>query len=195
MKILVTGETVFMGSLLSKDLCLAGHEVTGRGSDNKYCDPELKFRRLSRIFGISLQVFSSRNFIRSTFNTNYRIQVAGLMFFNVYGSWGSPDMALWIFTKSFLENTKIKLFNNGNHLTISVRQFISHIGGRTGKKELIENHPMQQCDVCVTYGDVGQLYRKTGFRPTNPVSEGINEFVKWFIAGHSNSRVKYPGLI
>ena len=36
-------------------------------------------------------------------------------FFTVYGPWGRPDMALFKFTKSILEEKPIDLFNNGNH--------------------------------------------------------------------------------
>ena len=44
----------------------------------------------------------------------YRIPTTGLRFFTVYGPWGRPDMAPMLFTKSILENTKIKIFNNGS---------------------------------------------------------------------------------
>ncbi len=44
----------------------------------------------------------------------YQIPTIGLRFFTVYGPWGRPDMAPMIFTKSILENTKIKIFNNGS---------------------------------------------------------------------------------
>ena len=43
----------------------------------------------------------------------YKIPTTGLRFFTVYGPWGRPDMAPMLFTKSILENTKIKVFNNG----------------------------------------------------------------------------------
>ena len=38
----------------------------------------------------------------------------GLRFFTVYGPWGRPDMALFLFTKAILENKPIEVFNNGN---------------------------------------------------------------------------------
>lgn len=46
----------------------------------------------------------------------YGIPVSGLRFFNVYGPWGRPDMALFLFTKAILENQPIKVFNNGKML-------------------------------------------------------------------------------
>jgi UDP-glucuronate 4-epimerase len=44
----------------------------------------------------------------------YRLPMTGLRFFTVYGPWGRPDMAIFLFTKAILEGTPIKLFNHGN---------------------------------------------------------------------------------
>jgi len=38
-----------------------------------------------------------------------------LRFFTVYGPWGRPDMALFLFTKNIIANKPIKVFNYGNH--------------------------------------------------------------------------------
>ena len=43
----------------------------------------------------------------------YRIPCTGLRFFTVYGPWGRPDMALFIFTKAILEGRPIEVFNHG----------------------------------------------------------------------------------
>ncbi|MDL2210440.1 NAD-dependent epimerase [Desulfovibrio sp. OttesenSCG-928-O18] len=43
----------------------------------------------------------------------YSIPVTGLRFFTVYGPWGRPDMAPFIFTKAILEGSPIRIFNNG----------------------------------------------------------------------------------
>ena len=45
----------------------------------------------------------------------YRLPVTGLRFFTVYGPWGRPDMALFLFTKNILEGKPIDVFNYGNH--------------------------------------------------------------------------------
>jgi UDP-glucuronate 4-epimerase len=45
----------------------------------------------------------------------YELPVSGLRFFTVYGPFGRPDMALFLFTKSILENKPIDVFNYGNH--------------------------------------------------------------------------------
>ncbi len=44
----------------------------------------------------------------------FRIPQTGLRFFTVYGPWGRPDMALFIFTKAICEGKKLPVFNNGN---------------------------------------------------------------------------------
>lgn len=43
----------------------------------------------------------------------YRIPATGLRFFTVYGPWGRPDMAPFIFAKSMIEGTPIEIYNNG----------------------------------------------------------------------------------
>lgn len=44
----------------------------------------------------------------------YRIPSTGLRFFTVYGPWGRPDMAIFLFAKALLEGKPIKLFNHGD---------------------------------------------------------------------------------
>ncbi|MES2751414.1 MAG: NAD-dependent epimerase [Pseudomonadota bacterium] len=44
----------------------------------------------------------------------YRIPSTGLRFFTVYGPWGRPDMAMYLFAKAILDGHPIKLFNHGN---------------------------------------------------------------------------------
>ncbi len=43
----------------------------------------------------------------------FNLPTTGLRFFTVYGPWGRPDMALYLFTKAILEGKPIKVFNNG----------------------------------------------------------------------------------
>ena len=45
----------------------------------------------------------------------YALPVTGLRFFTVYGPWGRPDMALFLFTKNILAGKPIDVFNYGNH--------------------------------------------------------------------------------
>ena len=50
-----------------------------------------------------------------SYSSLYKIPTTGLRFFSVYGPWGRPDMALFLFTKSILNGTPISVFNQGNH--------------------------------------------------------------------------------
>ncbi|MBE7369909.1 NAD-dependent epimerase [Ramlibacter pallidus] len=48
-----------------------------------------------------------------TYSHLFRLPTTGLRFFTVYGPWGRPDMALFLFTKAMLEGKAIDVFNNG----------------------------------------------------------------------------------
>jgi len=48
-----------------------------------------------------------------TYSHLYRLPTTGLRFFTVYGPWGRPDMALYLFTKAILEGKPINVFNEG----------------------------------------------------------------------------------
>jgi UDP-glucuronate 4-epimerase len=52
----------------------------------------------------------------------YRLPVTGLRFFTIYGPWGRPDMAIFLFTRSILEGKPIRLFNHGR-----MRRDFTHI--------------------------------------------------------------------
>ena len=52
--------------------------------------------------------------IAHTYSHLYDLPTTGLRFFTVYGPWGRPDMALFLFTKQILKKEPIKVFNNGN---------------------------------------------------------------------------------
>ncbi|WP_203074097.1 NAD-dependent epimerase/dehydratase family protein [Falsiroseomonas ponticola] len=43
----------------------------------------------------------------------YKLKLTGLRFFTVYGPWGRPDMAYWLFTDAMLKGRPIRLFNEG----------------------------------------------------------------------------------
>lgn len=49
-----------------------------------------------------------------TYSHLFGLPTTGLRFFTVYGPWGRPDMALFLFTKAILEGQPINVFNNGN---------------------------------------------------------------------------------
>jgi UDP-glucuronate 4-epimerase len=50
-----------------------------------------------------------------SYSSLYGLPTTGLRFFTVYGPWGRPDMALFLFTRSILEGKPIQVFNQGRH--------------------------------------------------------------------------------
>ncbi len=56
----------------------------------------------------------SNELMSHTYSHLFGIPTTGLRFFTVYGPWGRPDMALFIFTKNILEGKQIDVFNHGN---------------------------------------------------------------------------------
>lgn len=56
----------------------------------------------------------SNELIAHTYSHLYNIPSTGLRFFTVYGPWGRPDMAYFLFTKAILADEPIKVFNNGD---------------------------------------------------------------------------------
>jgi UDP-glucuronate 4-epimerase len=74
----------------------------------------------------------------------YRLPVTGLRFFTIYGPWGRPDMAIFLFTRAILEGRPIKLFNHGrmrrdftyvDDVTRVVSRLIDRIPGEAGDLE------------------------------------------------------------
>lgn len=58
----------------------------------------------------------SNELMAHTYSHLFGIRTTGLRFFTVYGPWGRPDMALFLFTKAALAGEAIKVFNNGDML-------------------------------------------------------------------------------
>lgn len=58
----------------------------------------------------------SNELMAHAYSNLYKIPTTGLRFFTVYGPWGRPDMAPFLFTKAIVNNEPIKIFNNGNML-------------------------------------------------------------------------------
>lgn len=55
----------------------------------------------------------SDELLSQSYSHLYRIPMTGLRFFTVYGPWGRPDMAMWIFTRALFEGTPLPLYNGG----------------------------------------------------------------------------------
>lgn len=58
----------------------------------------------------------SNELMAHTYSYLYKLPLTGLRFFTVYGPWGRPDMALFLFTKAIIEEKPIDVYNNGKML-------------------------------------------------------------------------------
>ncbi len=79
----------------------------------------------------------SNELMAHTYSHLFGLPTTGLRFFTVYGPWGRPDMALFLFTKAIIENKPIKVFNNGN----MVRDFTFVDDIIEGVTRVIDNPP------------------------------------------------------
>lgn len=80
----------------------------------------------------------SNELMAHTYSHLFGLPTTGLRFFTVYGPWGRPDMALFLFTKAILEDKPIKVFNNGN----MVRDFTYIDDIVEGVTRVIDNPPV-----------------------------------------------------
>ena len=79
----------------------------------------------------------SNEIMAHSYSHLYNIPSTGLRFFTVYGPWGRPDMALFLFTDAMIKNKPINVFNNGN----MVRDFTYVLDIVNSIKKLINKPP------------------------------------------------------
>ena len=173
----------------------------------------------------------SNELIAHSYSHLFNIPTTGLRFFTVYGPWGRPDMALFLFTKAILENKPINVFNNGemvrdftyvddivegiirvidnppkgnpnwsgknpdpadskapykiynigNNAPVKLMEFIEAIEKKLGKTAEKNMMPLQAGDVVATYANVDDLVRDLNYKPETSITEGINNFIDWYI--------------
>lgn len=76
---------------------------------------------------------------------------------------------------------RYKIYNLGNRNPVDLSEFIDVLGRALGKPVHKRLLPMQPGDVPVTWADIDELTRDTGFLPTTPVDVGLPMFVDWFL--------------
>lgn len=185
----------------------------------------------------------SNELMAHTYAHLYRVPCTGLRFFTVYGPWGRPDMAYFLFTRAILGGKPIDVFNHGkmqrdftyiddiiegvirviervpgpnpdwsgsnpdaatsyapyrlynigSNKPVELMHFIEVLERCLGKKAEKNMLPMQAGDVPVTYADIDDLVRDTGFRPTTSIEEGLGKFVEWYNGHFLDNGVFKPG--
>ena len=78
------------------------------------------------------------------------------------------------------QGDKYKLYNIGNNSPEKLLYFIEILEKSLGKKAKIEFLPMQPGDVYQTYADVDELMNDFDFKPSTPLSVGLERFVQWY---------------
>lgn len=174
----------------------------------------------------------SNELMAHTYSHLFDLPCTGLRFFTVYGPWGRPDMALFLFTKAILKGQPIKVFNHGkmkrdftyiddiiesvvrvmgrspepnpdwnganpdpgtsysrykiynigNNNPVELSTFIEEIEKALSLSAIKDYQDIQPGDVPATYADVDDLVRDVGFKPSTPLSEGIQNFIDWYRA-------------
>ena len=93
-----------------------GHFVYASSSSVYGGNESLPFRVEDRVdHPISLYAATKKadELMSESYSHLYRVPMTGLRFFTVYGPWGRPDMAMWIFSKALFEGKPLTIFNNG----------------------------------------------------------------------------------
>jgi len=85
--------------------------IYGDNNDLPFSENDKTEKQIS-MYGVSKK---TNELMAHTYSNLYGLKTIGLRFFTVYGPWGRPDMALYIFTKAIIENKNIHLFNKGSH--------------------------------------------------------------------------------
>jgi UDP-glucuronate 4-epimerase len=92
------------------------HLVYGSSSSVYGSNEKLPFAVEDRVdHPVSLYAATKKSaeLMSESYSHLYRMRQTGLRFFTVYGPWGRPDMAMWIFTKAILTGEAIPIFNHG----------------------------------------------------------------------------------
>ncbi|HKX91797.1 MAG TPA: GDP-mannose 4,6-dehydratase [Sphingomicrobium sp.] len=94
----------------------SSHFVYASSSSVYGSNKELPFRvedRVDHPLSMYAATKKSNELLSESYSSLYRVPMTGLRFFTVYGPWGRPDMALWIFTKALYAGDPLPLFNRG----------------------------------------------------------------------------------
>jgi UDP-glucuronate 4-epimerase len=92
------------------------HMVYASSSSVYGANKSLPFRIEDRVdHPLSLYAATKKadELLSESYSNLYRLPLTGLRFFTVYGPWGRPDMAMWIFTKALYAGEPLPLFNRG----------------------------------------------------------------------------------
>lgn len=94
----------------------------------------------------------SNELMAHTYSHLFGLPTTGLRFFTVYGPWGRPDMAIFLFTKAILKGEPIKVFNYGN-----MKRDFTYVGDVVeGLRRVIDSPPKKAMDWTEPEKEIGK---------------------------------------
>jgi UDP-glucuronate 4-epimerase len=105
-----------------------------------------------------------------TYSHLYNFRTIGLRFFTVYGPWGRPDMAPFIFAEKIMNNEQITVYNNGN----STRDF-TYIDDVTLSINLILNSKFSDSEPLASIYNIGNSNPVTVLNFINILEKALNK--------------------
>lgn len=142
----------------------------------------------------------------------YGLPITILRFFSVYGPWGRPDMAPFIFAQQLLDDEPIgltadrkrdftyisdivdgivlalekrfdfEIINLGRGNPVDLQEFVVALEKAAGKTAKIVDRPAPPGELIVTYANVDKAKQLLGYEPKVSVAEGANHLVEWLKA-------------
>jgi UDP-glucuronate 4-epimerase len=170
------------------------HMVYASSSSVYGANKSLPFRVEDRVdHPLSLYAATKKadELLSETYANVHRLPLTGLRFFTVYGPWGRPDMAMWIFTKAIFAGEPIPLFNGGE-----MRRDFTYVDDIVkGVVACLDSPPADDGEVKAGGGtsphalyNIGNsrsaIERDHGFRPTTSIEQGVPRFVAWYREYH-----------
>jgi UDP-glucuronate 4-epimerase len=73
-----------------------------------------------------------------------------------------------------------RIYNLGESKVINLNQLVEIIGNTLGKKAILQQLPLQQGDVTITYADISKAKSEIGYNPEYNIETGIKKFVEWY---------------
>jgi len=130
----------------------------------------------------------SNELMAYTYSHLFSIPLTGLRYFTVYGPWGRPDMALFLFTRDIVDGTisalnspfRYEIFNLGNSKAVELMKLIRIIEEELGTEAKKNFLPLQPGDVPETYADIEKTRKMLGFNPKTSIRTGIKKFLSWY---------------
>ncbi len=85
----------------------------------------------------------------------------------------------------FNKDKVFEIINLGNNTPVKLLDLIDALGRAVGKEPIIEQMPMQEGDVDITFANIEKAKRLLGYDPKTKLDEGLAKFVKWYTSIHA----------